>query len=143
MTTIAYKDGVIACDGRTTQGGLICSDNSDKRDTRDGVSFFFAGTVTEHQQAMDIWFRGDDPECKLDFSAFVVDDEGAVWEFSCGEGGTWRERVERYGHSAIGSGSSHALTAMDCGLSARDAVKMASKRDIYTGGRIRTYAIKK
>lgn len=40
---------------------------------------------------------------------------------------------------AIGSGAKHALTAMDLGLDAKEAVKMAMKRDIYTGGRIRTF----
>jgi len=43
---------------------------------------------------------------------------------------------------AIGSGQDHALTAMDCGLSAKEAIKMAAKRDVNTGGRVRTFKIK-
>lgn len=39
---------------------------------------------------------------------------------------------------AIGSGAAHAITAMDCGKSARQAVQMAMKRDINTGGRVVT-----
>jgi hypothetical protein len=46
------------------------------------------------------------------------------------------------GDTAIGTGTDHAITAMDCGLSAREAVKMAMKRDTGTGGRIRTYKVK-
>jgi len=40
---------------------------------------------------------------------------------------------------SIGSGSDHALTAMDMGATAEKAVEMAMQRDICTGGRIRLY----
>tara|TARA_R110000796_G_scaffold143647_3_gene260326 strand:- start:411 stop:617 length:207 start_codon:yes stop_codon:yes gene_type:complete len=43
---------------------------------------------------------------------------------------------------ALGSGADHAYTAMDCGLSAKEAVKKAAYRDCGTGGRIRSYTIK-
>lgn len=39
---------------------------------------------------------------------------------------------------AIGSGAAHAITAMDCGKSARQAIQMAIKRDHNSGGRIVT-----
>lgn len=39
-------------------------------------------------------------------------------------------------YTAIGTGRKHALTAMDCGLSAFEAVMMAARRDPYTGGGI-------
>jgi ATP-dependent protease HslVU (ClpYQ) peptidase subunit len=42
---------------------------------------------------------------------------------------------------AIGSGEEYAIGAMDAGLSAKDAVKIACNRDIYSGGRIRTFKI--
>lgn len=42
---------------------------------------------------------------------------------------------------AIGSGMYYALTAMDCGCSAEEAVKMAAKRDVNTGGEIRIFKI--
>ena len=42
----------------------------------------------------------------------------------------------------IGSGADHGLTAMDCGLSAKEAVKKAAYRDLGTGGKIRTYKLK-
>ncbi len=37
---------------------------------------------------------------------------------------------------AAGSGAKCALTAMDCGKSAIEAVRLAARRDPYTGGRI-------
>lgn len=45
-----------------------------------------------------------------------------------------------YSDSA-GSGSDHALTAMDMGASAAEAVKMACKRDPFSGGDILVYNV--
>lgn len=42
---------------------------------------------------------------------------------------------------AIGSGRDFALAAMDMGATAKEAVEMAAKRDVYTGGTIRTVII--
>lgn len=44
---------------------------------------------------------------------------------------------------AIGSGRDFALAAMDMGASAKEAVEAAAKRDVYTGGTIRTLIIDK
>jgi hypothetical protein len=44
---------------------------------------------------------------------------------------------------ALGSGREFALGAMDAGASAIEAVRISSKRDIYTGGRIHAYNIEK
>jgi hypothetical protein len=43
---------------------------------------------------------------------------------------------------AIGSGAAHAITAMDCGKNAMQAVRYAARRDINTGGRIVTARLK-
>ena len=41
----------------------------------------------------------------------------------------------------LGSGGSFALAAMDFCRSAKDAVKYASTRDVYTGGKIRVVKV--
>lgn len=41
-------------------------------------------------------------------------------------------------YAAIGSGAAYAVAAMDCGKSAAQAVRIAARRDPYTGGRIVT-----
>ena len=51
----------------------------------------------------------------------------------------WKFEMSKERHAAVGSGSDHALTAMDMGATAEEAVKMAMKRDVMTGGRIRLY----
>jgi len=55
----------------------------------------------------------------------------------------WLEPVALKVPRAFGSGELHALTAMDMGASAKEAVGMAAKRDIYTGGKINTFKLKK
>lgn len=44
--------------------------------------------------------------------------------------------------SAIGSGGDFAMAAMMGGADAREAVKIASKLDPYTGGKIRVIKVK-
>ena len=55
--------------------------------------------------------------------------------------GPWKTRLSLSNPDAIGSGSPFALTAMDMGASAEEAVTMAAKRDSCTGGKIRTLRI--
>lgn len=43
---------------------------------------------------------------------------------------------------AIGNGSPFALTAMDMGSAAAEAVEMAKKRDTSTGGQVRKLVIR-
>jgi len=43
---------------------------------------------------------------------------------------------------AFGSGGEFALAAMDLGQTAQQAVKFASKRDLFTGGKIQSYKLK-
>ena len=49
-------------------------------------------------------------------------------------------RTEKY--AAVGSGAVFAIAAMDCGKSAVEAIRIAKKRDVNTGGRIRTIKVK-
>ena len=57
-------------------------------------------------------------------------------------GEPFTEQVIMLGARKFGTGQDHALTAMDCGLSAKEAVKMAAKRDTGTNSRVSTYTIR-
>lgn len=139
MTTIAYKDGVIAYDSRGTRGDIISNDNLDKRVMSDGIAFFMAGSVADYKHLIDGYTKGARPPKESDVDALIVD-KGVVYRAGTGDGEFWFHPAQPV--DAIGSGTRFALTAMDCGLSARDAVKMAAKRDTGTGGKIRTFKIK-
>ncbi|MNR66547.1 hypothetical protein D3C85_1900920 [compost metagenome] len=56
--------------------------------------------------------------------------------------GIWRQDLDPSNPDAIGSGAMYALAAMDMGASAAEAVRAAMKRDIYSGGKLTTIAIK-
>lgn len=139
MTTIAYRDGIIAYDSRATRGKLVADDNFNKCAKVDGLLFFFCGSVSDLQYLIDGYTKGAEPPKSSDICAFVVD-KGEVYRAGTDEGVFWKEAASPI--DATGSGFAHALTAMDCGLSAFEAVKMAAKRDSATGGKIRQYKVK-
>ena len=140
MTTIAYKDGVIAYDSRVTDGGYITDDNFNKRFDVDGVSFFLTGCITDYASLIDAYFGGK-PRRHIDCKAFVYDN-GEVFECGVsGASGLWKYRMRLDNPAAIGSGAQFALAAMFLGEPASDAVALASKLDSATGGCIRIFSI--
>ena len=141
MTTIAYKDGIVACDGRITSGSLIEDDDREKMIEREGVRFFLTGATADYDKLIDAYL-GDRVvphgvyACSLVFrngllTCVGVDEELRVWEAP----------VPLDKPYAMGSGRTYALTAMDMGATAYQAVEMAAKRDTCTGGTIRTYEV--
>jgi 20S proteasome alpha/beta subunit len=140
MTTIAYKDGVIAYDGRITRGNQITYDDYDKCVERDGVQFVCSGPVADFEGLMEAYFGGESPNCSA--TALVVAD-GIVWHVAVDANtGFWKAPAIKDLPYALGSGAEHALTAMDMGATAYQAVEMAMKRDSCTGGKIRTLTVK-
>lgn len=140
MTTIAYKDGVIAYDSRVSAGRTIIYDDVDKKRERDGVLFFGTGATGEISELIGAYF-GEEIAGECGASAFVVHgDDLMIIGYS--EGKVWKSPVRADKPYAIGSGEDHAFTALDMGASAAEAVEMAAKRDTGTGGKIRTLTIK-
>lgn len=139
MTTIAYKDGVIACDGRITSDDTILTDSRDKRAVNeDGVQFFVCGKDDATETVVSTWPNVKTPHDS--WNAFVVDGDD-FWLCGSKDGELWKCRQLSDEPMAIGSGSDHAFTAMDMGCSAQDAVHLAAKRDTGTGGQIREYKL--
>jgi ATP-dependent protease HslVU (ClpYQ) peptidase subunit len=143
MTTIAYHHGtgVIACDGRTTQGGYICHDEAEKWLCIGDDVWFFTGCVGD-RVAFVKYHAGElsgVPLFPVDCAALVASG-GLVYELGLTDKGeAWRVLV-KHDH-ATGSGRDHAIAAMDYKQGAIDAVKYASTRDIYTGGKIRGFDV--
>jgi 20S proteasome alpha/beta subunit len=140
MTTIAYKDGVIAYDSRQTRGGAIVSDEAPKCQVVDGVSFFLSGAVCDEKALIAAYFGTPSP-VPVECSGYVVDDGKLMIVGHDDKTGIWRQDLDPANPDAIGSGSAYALAAMDMGASAEDAVRAAMKRDIYTGGKVRTLRV--
>lgn len=134
MTTIAYRDGVMAGDRRATDGDLAWAEMRKVFRRRDGCLIGGCGNTTILQRYVD-WFldgeRGFKPGLGVkdeDAEFLVVRQSGRV-EF--------HDRNGVHGLQgrffAIGSGSSAALGAMYMGATARQAVKAASRFDVNTG----------
>lgn len=140
MTTIAYKDGVIAYDSRQTRSGTIVSDDCQKLTVVDGVSFFLSGAVCDEKALIAAYFGTPSP-VPVECSGYAVDGGRLLMVGHDDKTGIWRQDLDPDNPDAIGSGSPYALAAMDMGASAEEAVRAAMKRDIYTGGTIRTLRI--
>ncbi|NHC53103.1 proteasome subunit beta [Pseudomonas sp. AU8050] len=141
MTTIAYKDGVIAYDGRQVRNDRIVSDSAQKCQVIDGVSFFLAGTVCDEKALIAAYFGTASP-APVECSGYAVDGGKLMMIGHDDATGIWKQDLDPANPDAMGSGAPYALVAMDMGASAEEAVRAAMKRDIYTGGTIRTVTIK-
>lgn len=141
MTTVAYdhEGKTIAVDSRFTRGDMISTDNGNKIIKRDGVTFVLAGQSAMYPDLVDMWFGGDVKE-ELACSALVVS-KGKVYHYGLdGDRDISSELIEE--NFTMGSGATWALSSMDHGKSAKDAVKYAMTRDVYTGGKIRLIKVK-
>lgn len=139
MTTIAYKDGIIAYDGRVSRGSTIVYDDFDKMREREGVCFFGTGSTGDINELVGAWF-GEEVIGECDANALVLHD-GNLTLIGYDEGKVWKSPVVLDRPYAIGSGADHALTAFDMGATAYQAIEMAMKRDCGTGGKIRTLTV--
>ncbi|KQQ60141.1 proteasome subunit beta [Pseudomonas sp. Leaf127] len=137
MTTIAYKDGVIAYDNRQTRGDRIVSDSCSKCEKVNDVLFFLSGAVCDEKALIAAYFGTPSP-APVECSGYVVDAGKLMMVGHANKTGIWKQELDPANPDAIGSGAAYAMAAMDMGASAEDAVRAAMKRDIYTGGKVRT-----
>jgi hypothetical protein len=147
LTTIAYRDGVLAADSWETysseDGGAhrhICAKLFCKTITVGRKSFdVLIGTAGETSPSLlfvDWYGSGKEPPqmlCDLggDFLCLILTPKGLF------EADVYCRPVQvMESFYAIGSGAKAALAAMHCGKSAVDAVRIAARIDPYTGGRV-------
>ncbi|WP_323615384.1 proteasome subunit beta [Pseudomonas putida] len=140
MTTIAYKDGVIAYDSQITRGDVITYDDYEKCIEQGGVKFFCSGAAPDFQRLVDAYF-GAKPDGNIDATALVLDGESLMMIAVDDATGLWKSPLLRDRPYAIGSGTPYAFAAMGMGASAEKAVEMAARRDTSTGGRVRTMRV--
>jgi len=145
MTTIAYKDGVIAWDSRVTANNLIVDDDYDKHIVIADTHFFVAG-ATEFSEDFCNAYAARSPTVKdMEVSAIVVEPSGKLFKTSVeerqGQFRIWKSPLRVEALSALGSGHDFALAFMDTGLTAEEAVHRVMKFDAATGGRVHTFKI--
>lgn len=141
MTTIAYnhKDQEIAYDSRTSMDGIVIFDSAIKMTESNDVLFFFCGKACDESLAIKSYF-GEEIKLIPEVSGFVFD-KGNFYYISFSDECILHKYPINH-DMAIGSGGHFALSAMDFGCNAEDAVKYAATRDIYTGGKINVFKAK-
>jgi len=153
MTTIAYRDGIIAADSRVTYGEdqqariHTCKKLFRKRVTQGKKSFdVIIATAGESSPGLVFvdWYGSGKPVPDIflhlggDFLCLVLTPSGLFeYDVYC------RGDEVSDDFYAIGSGAGVALGAMHCGKSAVEAVRIAARVDPYTGGRINSESLVK
>lgn len=135
MTTVVYRNGVLAADSQMTDGTVKSTGKKLTYVKEKRAWVGTAGSVCDCQKFLR-YFAGEDEdfdEDEDDVVALVMYDEGTV---ECWTSDLKKDALEAGSFYAIGSGSSAALAAMHMGADARRAVEIAEQVDLHTGGDI-------
>ena len=137
MTTLAWDGKLLAADSQVTQNSHIITHGTKIFKTDDYI-LAFCGSFDEGYAFKDV-IEGEikmkDISFGKDFTAVVWYSHGEIFEYY--DTGLPIPITEKF--AAYGSGASIALTAMVCGKTAHEAIELAKKLDIYTGGKVISY----
>lgn len=158
MTTIAWDGKTLAADGQSTLGDLICSLKEKK--------IYYPGSGVEWlvngEKALAIGAAGDcGAEFELQeklangityatefspafsFSAIAICGPNRAYLISSKEDSSKISLCLQVDPYALGSGSTVAITAIHLGKNAIEAVNTAIEMDVYSGGLVHWFSIKK
>ena len=125
---------------RLASGGLFGS--SGDGDVRDAVEL-----VTKIKTPAGLPTRKQLLTLELDFSGILVLPKGRIFHVYADEPDDhtkrWSAGVYEISEDffAVGSGATHAIAAMEAGKSAKDAVHIACRRDLYTRAPVHVMAL--
>ena len=135
MTTVAFDGKSLAADSQTTTGSIR---GTTVKIAKNKAGFLVAGSgdLCVIKQWLNWVLDGMPPErqpehCR-ESNIIVVDPRGRVTVFEDNAVALSPPRKQW----ALGTGSDIALGAMAAGADARQAVKIACKLDVYSGGRV-------
>jgi len=139
VTTIAYRDGVMAGDSGSTSGETV--DGSYRKTFKhEGRLYGMTGRVADAAVFKEWVKKGRKGKPGIsDLQVIEIRADGKVlfWE------GDRPPFIYKSPCVAIGTGSDIALGAMLVGANAKQALKAARKANVYTIGKIRTIKLKK
>lgn len=141
MTTITYRNGIMASDSCCSSSQIQVSSNSKVHRTSAGALIGQAGDadlravfalLDKVKTSKGLPSRQEIAACISDFELIIAFNPKDVWVVGCGrEGGGYNgfcyQVVAPF--VATGSGWELAMAAMDCGRSAREAIGVACKYD--------------
>lgn len=135
MTTIAYRDGLVAVD--TQVGDCPVEYQRKWGKLADGRVVAACGNGEERPAVMAWLDQGGEPSRfpKLEEIQVIVFDAVSVYEYlPHSHGHPYERKPEPF--FAWGSGADVAIGAMAAGASAEEAVRIAARYDVHTGGEI-------
>lgn len=137
MTTIAYRDGVLATDKQGSDGGTICTAKI-KASVIGPKVYAITGTVTRGLKFIH-WLHADQESEAPSLKKTVV----VEMDLNTGKCQVWETDFpmpleDRF--YAWGSGKEIAIGAMEWGANADDAIKCAAKWDEATGKGVQVFA---
>lgn len=141
MTTIAWDGKTLAVDSASVSNDVFTSRSAKKMFKSVGRYNAVAITGCLIQMGDFIqWLKdgekGVPPDS--DGSAVCISRDGKAYSYWPKES---KSRSLENGVSSNGTGWKIALGAMDAGATAIEAVKISSKRDVFTAGRIQSYTV--
>ena len=144
MTTLVYRDGILAADSLITYGHTQMPGVAQKiHKLPNGDLYGFVGSL-ESGEIMRRWLVDEERQSRPigpmktdNFEALIASQEDGLLFFED------REWVKiRVPYVAMGSGKEHAYGALQVGASARQAVLAAMKLDAGTGGKLKTLEVR-
>lgn len=139
MTTIVFRDGVMASDGRVTSGPWISSEHGQKlfRLPDNAIVGFSAEDQGKVMQWLG-WYSENQPTGHtIDIYALVAHPDGRLLYYS----GTNAVDTSHQPFDAIGSGWPVARAALLAGATAQEAVRIAAQVDSSTGPIVTTLTV--
>lgn len=145
MTTIVYRDGVLAADRRAYSGDKKPIGSKTKiHRLEDGTLFGVSSSNVGADSLLRRWIESGCVTAATDqlkpdsFELIVIKPTGDVFYANGNLDLTGPLEAEYF---AIGSGDHYALGALAMGASAEVAVQIASDLDIWSGGGVTTMAL--
>lgn len=138
MTTIAYRDGVVATDTLSTSGNIVYDRCHEKRLLIRGATFWLCGNNAEAETFANRILDG----VRFEKEGYDCDGLALIGDklYNCGHSeGTYYKSEMTSGFWAWGSGAEIAMGAMQMNATSEQAITIASQIDVFTGGEVRKY----
>lgn len=144
VTTIVYRNGLIAYESReTSHDNIIVDDAAEKRFSHGECEFFTCGNSGDVEDFAQSFINWKIVRPGIDIEALVYDHKtNTLYRSAISEKDElWKVKLRLDHYYAIGSGRMFALGALSVGAMAEQALDAAIKCDVYSGGLMRIFQL--
>mgnify|MGYP000645636905 CR=1 FL=1 len=142
MTTIVYdhKNKQIACDSRMSKSSGSYSNCYTKMVWNKNILFILTGSTCDMAYFRENYekYKKVEVDVELDCSGIIIRD-GVAYNVFIHEG-VFNEDI-CFCDEFTGSGGKYAVSSLDHGCTAKEAVEYAITRDCFSGGKVHVYDI--